>query len=233
MTAPRKLLTPQLTIGILIATFGLVFTLDNLGYPIAHGALKYWPVVLILIGVGKLTQARSVPEAIGGSIWGLVGTWILLNKLDVIDLSFTRALRLFWPLILVAIGLSIVWRAVRARSGDMSTLDPNEIIDLTAIVGGVKRVSTAADFKFADATAILGGVHLDLRKATIRKDASVDVFAMWGGVELNVPENWTVNAQVMPIFGGVDDKTRPSTDPSAPRLTVRGTVIFGGVEIKN
>jgi predicted membrane protein len=233
MTPSRKLFTPQIIIGIGVMTIGVVFLLDNLGHPIARGALAYWPVVLIAIGAGKLLQAGSVGEAIGGSIWGLVGAWILLNNLGVIDLTFFRALRLFWPLIIVAVGVSIVWRAVRGRGCQVSETDSRDFLDVTAIVGGVKRVSAATNLKAADATAFMGGVHLDLRKAIVQKEAVVDIFVMWGGIELTIPENWVVDLRVTPLFGGADDKTRPVADPNAPRLLITGTIIFGGLEIKN
>jgi hypothetical protein len=52
-------------------------------------------------------------------------------------------------------------------------------------------------------------------------------------VELQVPENWSVDLRITPLLGGVEDKTRPVTDPAAPRLVLRGTVMMGGVEVKN
>jgi hypothetical protein len=60
-----------------------------------------------------------------------------------------------------------------------------------------------------------------------------DVFAMWGGIEIRVPENWTVVGRVTPILGGFDDKTRPPQQESTQRLVIRGFVIMGGVEVKN
>jgi predicted membrane protein len=79
----------------------------------------------------------------------------------------------------------------------------------------------------------MGGVSLDLRQAVLQKDAAIDLFAMWGGVELQVPDKWAVDIQITPIMGGAEDKSRPSLDADAPRLNVRGTVLMGGVEVKN
>jgi len=61
----------------------------------------------------------------------------------------------------------------------------------------------------------------------------VDVTAMMGGFEIRVPESWNVVVELIPFMGGYEDKTRHPTDPSAPRLRVRGFVMMGGVEIKN
>lgn len=236
MTTRRGIPTPQLVMGVIVLALGVVFLLDNLGVTGARGALAYWPAILILVGGGKLLRARSVPQAVAGSVWTLAGTWLLLNNLDVIDRSFWSALRTYWPLILVAVGLSILWRALQGREGCDSVenvRDPRDLITATAFLGGIKRTSISQDFKGAECTAVMGGVSLDLRKAVLQEDAVIELFAMWGGVELQVPETWAVDIQITPIMGGAEDKTRPSLDPNAPRLRVRGTVLMGGVEVKN
>ena len=79
----------------------------------------------------------------------------------------------------------------------------------------------------------MGGCEIDLRNAEINGDAAIDVFAMWGGIEIRVPENWTVIGRVTPLMGGFEDHTRAPQAASAHRLIVRGMVIMGGVEIKN
>jgi hypothetical protein len=81
-------------------------------------------------------------------------------------------------------------------------------------------------------TAILGGFEVDLRNASIQGEAVMDVMAVMGGVQLRVPDDWIVIIEGFPILGGYDDKTRPPKD-SVKRLVIRGTVIMGGVEVKN
>jgi hypothetical protein len=48
-----------------------------------------------------------------------------------------------------------------------------------------------------------------------------------------VPEDWTVVSHLVPIMGGVEDKTRPPQTATSHRLTLRGMALMGGVEIKN
>ncbi len=69
-------------------------------------------------------------------------------------------------------------------------------------------------------------------------EATLEINAIFGGVEIRVPEAWQVAFRGTPIFGGIADKTRVgrTTDLSDPRrkvLILTGAVIFGGVEIKN
>ena len=54
-----------------------------------------------------------------------------------------------------------------------------------------------------------------------------------GGFEIIVPDTWAVDVEVTPFMGGCDDKTLPHPGATAPRLTIRGFVMMGGLDIKN
>ena len=59
-----------------------------------------------------------------------------------------------------------------------------------------------------------------------------------GGHVIRVPPEWDIVLNVSPIFGGVDDKrvapvAPPPLEGAPPRLTVQGTVVMGGLELKN
>ena len=78
----------------------------------------------------------------------------------------------------------------------------------------------------------MGGIELDLRGAsTAGGEAIIDVFAMWGGIEIKVSPDWSVSNQAIAIMGGVEDKSKATSD-ARHRLIVRGFVLMGGVEIK-
>ena len=101
-------------------------------------------------------------------------------------------------------------------------------------MAGVERVNASRDFRGGDLTAIMGGCDIDLREASIAGgEAVLEVFAMWGGITLRVPETWTVVNKVLPVLGGVDQKTRTSGAAVPQTLVVRGAVLMGGVEIRN
>ena len=109
----------------------------------------------------------------------------------------------------------------------------NSAMTVVAIMAGVTRGNNSPAFRRADLFAFMGGCEIDLRKAAINGEAVVDLFCMWGGIEIRVPEDWTVVSQIVPLMGGVDDKTRPPQSASGHRLTLRGMALMAGVEIKN
>ena len=117
--------------------------------------------------------------------------------------------------------------------------DDSDAVNAIAIFGGAERRVTSRNFKGGRAFSLFGGVELDFRDADIEGDeAMLEVNCVFGGVEIRVPEKWQVDSTSIPILGGFADKTRAAVveDPANPRrkrLLISGTVIFGGVEIRN
>jgi hypothetical protein len=240
MRKERCFASPQLFIGLLVLSLGVLFLLNNLGYADAHDWFRFWPVVIVLIGVVKLINARHVAPAAGASLWILAGGWLLLNKLGIIELAFWRAVVLYWPLLLVGVGLSIVWRTFRREDVRTSgELDSANTVRTFQVFGGTKRAIGSPEFRGGEITTIFGGVNIDLTRAQIASqegrapEAVLELLVMWGGVELRVPEGWVMDVRVSPILGGIEDRTRPSADPRAPRLVLQGNIVMGGVEVKN
>ena len=228
-TRDRLQSTPQLVLGLLIVTVGVLFTLESLDYLDADRVLRYWPAGVIALGLAKIWQSRSgYGSAFGGVAVTLIGVWLLLEfSVRAVEIDFAAV----WPMVLVLLGAALVWRSVTARRPAPG--DSNSYISAMAVLGGVNRGNNSANFRGGDLTAVLGGCEIDLRQAKIDGEAIVDVFAMWGGIELRVPEEWTIVTRVTPLLGGVEEKTRPPQVGPPQRLIVRGFVIMGGVEIKN
>ena len=94
------------------------------------------------------------------------------------------------------------------------------------------RAATSPAFRRGDLVAVMGGIELDLRQAgTDHGEAVIDVFVLWGGIDITVPPDWAVSNQVTPILGGAEDKST-GHQQARHRLIVKGVVIMGGVEIK-
>lgn len=222
--------TPQLLVGLIVIAVGVLFTLDNLGITDAEQYLRYWPAGLIAIGLLKLAQSRDgMGGAFGGFIFALSGTWLLLEQTEVVRLSFWD----LWPVLLVMFGGYLVWQGYSGRQLRAASGDSNSVVSGLAVLGGVARGNNSRAFRGGNLTAVMGGCELDLRQAAIHGEAALDVFAMWGGIEIRVPEDWTVVGRVTPLLGGFDDKTRPPQGASAHRLVIRGFAIMGGIEVKN
>ena len=104
-----------------------------------------------------------------------------------------------------------------------------------AVFSGVERHISAQDFRGAQCTAIFGACKIDLRDAQMQgREATLETYAVFGGIELRIPEDWEVVNRSTAIFGGIGDQRRHSpTGPDAKTLILEGAAVFGGVQIKN
>lgn len=223
-------ITPRLIIGLGILTLGMLWTLDNLDVLQSEPITRWWPVVLVLIGLVQIVDRRV--SKIGPIALILIGTLLLLDRAYLIDFDLGDLI----PLGIALLGVKLIWEAVTRRraqpAGAIS--DADSVIHAFAMMAGVKRQSVSPQFRGGDANAIMGGVELDLRNAQIREgdDVIIDAFAMWGGIEIKVPPHWRVVGNVLPIMGAFEDNTHPSGEPG-PTIMIRGTAIMGGIDVKN
>ncbi len=219
----------RLFAGVVIIVLGGLALLDNFGVIQIHDVWRFWPLVLIAIGLARLLRPRGSPGRLAGVLFFAAGLWLLLENLGI----WPYSLEDLWPLFIILVGGWLVWSAF-GRSLHPPASDASSRINSFVILGGTEHRNNSPDFQGGDATAILGGCKVDLRQAGIKlSEAVIDAFALWGGVEILVPREWNVVVRGTPILGGFEDKRTPSGEAAGPRLIVRGVAIMGGVEIKN
>ena len=254
----NRSLTPKFVIGACLVLMGVVLALEQLGLLEAHHLLRFWPAALIIIGLVML-QRTEKHSALRALLLIVIGGWLLLNTLGWVSLDLWEFIV---PLVLVLVGARIMMRNSGSRSGALPPAPPgagspsgtaptgqgpsgfdappvgsSEPVhaSLFSLLGSSKRRWGRSVFRGAETTAFMGGCELDLRDALMSPGelAVVDVFVLMGGVAIFVPPHWTVSQEVVPLMGGVHDKSHSVPSNPAQHLLVRGTVIMGGVEISN
>jgi cell wall-active antibiotic response 4TMS protein YvqF len=248
MTRPRVMLVGDsrwgFVLGFIIAALGLGLLLNRIGVLPFDPFQRFWPLLLVVFGVmNLLTQS--------GRFFGLLligaGVVLQLTKLGIIHLGVAD----LWPLAIIAVGLLVMWGSLESRAvvrGKViegfrqkvqqamdAAYDPQVALNAVAVFGGCERRVTGY-FQGGKATAVFGGIELDLRDSIMEADAILEINCIFGGVELRVPDTWNVHSRSMPVFGGYDDKTRqPRVEAGVKPKTlfITGMVVFGGVEIKN
>jgi predicted membrane protein len=219
--------------GLVVVSMGVLFLLDNLGILNAYDWWRYWPIALILIGLGKLPAARTTPDRLGAAMWLLAGIVLLAHTQDWFDFDLWE----LWPIFLILVGIRLIWGA-RGRSHAVAATpipgDMNSYFKGFAFMSGWERRVTSQQFTGGEASAVMGGGEIDLREARIATSpAVIDVFAMWGGIDIRVPGDWTVVNEVQAILGGVEDSRKERGNDPSKQLIVKGFVVMGGIEIKN
>jgi predicted membrane protein len=158
--------------------------------------------------------------------------------------------RYILPVILVSVGMFIIFRPRHGRwcrgqkknrdfqSGpDLTTGEAtaDDYVDSTSIFGGAKKNIISKHFRGGDLVNIFGGTELDLTRADFTGTAEIELTTIFGGTKLIVPSNWTVKSEAVTIFGGLEDKRnmQHAVDDPTKTLLIKGTVIFGGIELKS
>ncbi|MEQ9442245.1 MAG: DUF5668 domain-containing protein [Cyclobacteriaceae bacterium] len=227
----------RLVVGLLFLIIGIYFLLNNFNL-IPFSIPRYlisWQSLLIVIGL--LIIGTSDKKG-GGITLVVIGGAFMVS--DIFDLSIRDLIRQFWPLIFVIIGVSLLVRRSqeKKRVGNLthetSSLD---FIDEAAILGGNEKIITSEEFRGGRITSIFGSNEINFINSHLAPGVHViDVFVLFGGVEITVPSDWSVKVDISPIVGGFEDKRKYQqmySPESGQQLIIRGQVIMGGGEIRN
>lgn len=219
--------------GIFLILFGCLLVLNNLDFfPYELRRIIFsWPA--LLLGLGALFFFGKKDKTSGIVLMAIGGAFLLPV---IFDWSFNWR-GLFWPIILIVIGVVIIRRRnecnLHKQSEDRSGSD---YIDELYIFGGAQKVISNKNFRGGKITCVFGSTELNLSNAQLAEGTNViDVFAMFGGCILVVPSDWDVTVEVSAVLGGVADKRIPSTNyivEPKKELIVKGLVVLGGCEIQ-
>jgi len=118
-----------------------------------------------------------------------------------------------------------------------SVASPSQVKEsevVVAILGGSSRRGHWRPARKNYAIAIMGGTELDFREAALPPGVTeVQVWTMWGGVEIIVPPGVNVESHGLALLGGFDHSgtTASVPDPLAPTIRITGVALMAGVEI--
>jgi predicted membrane protein len=215
-------------IGILFVVLGIMFILDNAGYIYFDNIFEFWPLILVFVGVTKLTDNRN--DKIFGGFLIALGIYLQINNLDLLPYFIEDN---FWAIMFILFGIFIILQR-KDTTKNLGEHNPSDFIDVNCIFGGTKNKLFSQDLKGGQIVAIFGGPTIDLRQAQIQADSvTIHVTVIFSGIDFKVPENWKVVSEVMPIFGGTEDKR--SINPAVIQdktLVIKGMVLFGGMDVK-
>jgi predicted membrane protein len=204
-----------------------------------------WP--MFLVGLGLLIGVRHRFRGFGWAIPLMIGGIYLAEMIS----AHTSLRQYIWPVVLIILGLYFVFRP-RRRSWDKDkyTLpnannavpqesetfedDRADRLDVTAVFGGVKKNILTKTFRGGEIMTFMGGAEINLAQADFEGRIKIDCTNIFGGTKLIIPPDWEIQSDIVAIFGGVDDKRPPASDPAHNKIIVLdGTCLFGGVEIRS
>lgn len=227
-----------LMFGALVILAGILLLARNTGLldPSVSRIIFSWEMLLIAIGAVNLFHRHSL---ISGIILISIGLFFLL--VNFYHMPF-NTWQIFWPGIIILIGLSLIFKPKfqrhRHEKWDFVNKNmeyTNDYINDLAVFGGSELRLTTQDFKGGEIVAVFGGSKIDLTQCAFPENSnpSIELVAVFGGSTLLVPSDWNVKSEVFSLFGGYADKRITTQINPAKTLIVKGVAIFGGGEIKS
>ena len=110
-----------------------------------------------------------------------------------------------------------------------------DFTESTSIFGGIKKNILTKKFQGGDIVNIMGGTELNLMQADINGRVVLEIVQLFGGTKLIVPAHWEIKPEMVALFGGIEDKRQVQNVTHSPDkiLVLKGTTMFGGIEIRN
>ena len=230
--------------GCLLVAAGVLFLLKQ--FKLIEFDFEIWP--LFLIAGGVISGMKRGFNRMAPLLMIILGIAFMIPHFTIMGVSSGR---LLWPVLLICGGLFIALRSKKKDhsfiagkaeiqghfdDADNTHTRTENFVNIEAFFGGRKEIITSKQFSGCNATAICGGAEINLMQAdNIAQPMIIDLRVVFGGIEVIVPSHWEVINEVDVLFGGIEDKRnlRTSDIGEAKKLLLRGSVTFGGLELKS
>lgn len=221
----------QILWGIVLVLAGIIWGLNGLGVTDIDIFFDGWWTLFIIVPSAISFFDPKKDGKVASLICMVVGVLLLLACLDLFDFNIVWAV--FWPLVVVGIGLSLIFGKKNDEDKeDVKTFEEDEEdVEHVTVTFGEQVVNKANEkVKKMALNSIFGSLKIDLREADFSKETLIKASAIFGGIELIVPEDVTIKLKSTSILGGVDNERKNGEGKKVVHLET--FAIFGGVEIK-
>lgn len=245
----------KILIASLLILSGILLLARNVGWITYEmfDIIVSWYTLFIILGIYTMIRRHIIP----GIILLLIGVYFLIGGLSWLP---ENSQAIVWPIALITAGVLFIFKPRRKepwahhhahrhhrewmRQGrpDMNSENNQQQFESVDgflrsenVWGAARHVVLDELFKGAAIRNSFGGTTIDLRHTHIAPgETYIDLDCSWGGVELYVPSDWTVVFKCNAFFGGCDDKRwRNGNMNKESVLVIRGSLSFGGLEVKD
>lgn len=218
--------------GVVLVALGVILGISALGVVEINLFFPGWWTLFIIVPC-FISLFGKDKDKTGDLIGILIGVSLLLACQGVI--RFDLLWKLVVPVVLVVIGLSMIFKdALKGKvlKEVKKAHEGSDEKEYWSTFSGLNLNFAGEKFEGCRLEAVFGGIKCDLREAKLEKETLVKASAVFGGVEIYVPEDVKVKIASTSIFGGVSDKRKHINDDAEKTLYVDAAGVFGGVEIK-
>ena len=218
--------------GITLIAIGIILGLNSLEITNINIFFKGWWTLFIFVPcLFDFIEGDNRVVSLGGMLIAVV---LLLGARGIVDYNIIG--KLIFPFILVICGLSIIVKdglntKFNKKVKEIKENNTGKTNNCITIFGGDEIDLSKKEFKGGNLVSVFGGIDYDLSKAIIKEDSLINCTAIFGGIDLIVPEGVNIEVKSTSIFGGVENKKRVNNDKNKT-IYINSICIFGGVDIK-
>jgi predicted membrane protein len=231
--------------GIIAIGIGVIFLLKSLGYLAEINVRDYWPLILIVLGGLKTLFPRSHHSFFWGPIVAIIGVFFLMRNLHIFTFDITK----LWPVLPILFGIRLLSRPFfkpcnnyhfkhsdfhkHGHQWSGNSVINDDSLSISLLMSGGKYVCTGTKFNGGNISITLAGCEIDLTKVIVpNEQIFLDINLMLGGIEMRIPETWSVSYLGTPVLGSFENKTKPVSIPEK-KLVIRGPITLAGFEVRN
>lgn len=222
-----------IVLGAIIVAVGVLVGLNAFGIADISISLDGWWTAFIIV--------PAVMGLVSGKDWAgslamlFVGIYLLLAARDVIDYSF--GWKIIVPVLIVILGIKLIVKAAKTDEGapKKETAGRDNAKEASCVAEFNESTSdfSGKEISVAKVGAFFGGAKCNLADAEFNEGSTINVFCVFGGADIILPDYVRVKQNSLCIFGGVSDKraVKPDNEKTV-EVTINGLCLFGGADIK-
>ena len=97
----------QLIVGFALVAIGALFILDNFEIIEVGPVWKFWPLIIVTIGLNKVFQAQTLYQRGKGFWLVFLGAWMFISVFNVFGLGWHNS----WPILIIGWGVAMVLKS--------------------------------------------------------------------------------------------------------------------------
>lgn len=218
--------------GVLLVLAGVLLSLNALDFIDIRFFFDGWWTFIIIAPcvIGLITSENKTANLIGLT----AGVILFLCCRGI--LSFSTVWKLIVPVIILFIGLKMIFGSLFKNKGakimEQKQYRGINPVHSAGVFSSQSLNFNGYEFHSAELNAVFGSVKCDLRGSDIPEDCIINASAVFGGIDIFLPENVNVKVKSNSLFGGVSGKRKRSVSDEGVTVYINASCMFGGVEIK-
>ena len=207
-------------LGLALILIGLVIGADKLDIINIENIFfdGWWTLFIIIPCIFGIFDREKSPLAIFGL---LIGLGMLAEEQELIE-SFGS---LILPILLLTVGITVLFS--KDRKVNVAKIDD----DYLSVFGDVDKVVEKVED--INPAAIFGNLELDLSNLKLDRDIVINTRAVFGRVELKLPEDARLNLNKgLTLLGSCESKYVSSAKVKVHTITVNAKTVLGATEIE-